>query len=274
MIFRLSHKLNQKIKTGTLATHSLNQNPFTDWSCRLFTADRRQYILLSNTKSLYSCLMIGKGITNERQFAEGALKCIRDFTADDAHQQTFDQFIAPEMESIQFARNLNHSVTSSMNLLVECAQFLLMERQLAPHEAGFELNNELLSAIVEKKSDGYCTPNSAFQRMVNLPIDLNVVTLAEAELEKDHPEKKSTIWFVYILRCADHSLYTGITTDLTRRCQQHNAGTGARYTRSRLPVRIEYHETQATRSLALKRELEIKAMSRVEKKALINSADR
>ncbi|QDT41945.1 GIY-YIG nuclease superfamily protein [Gimesia alba] len=274
MIFRLSHKLNQKIKTGTLTLRPLNQNPFADWSCRLFTADRRQYILLSNTKSLYSCLMTGKGITNQRQFTECALNCIRDFTAADTHQQTFEKFIASERESIQFAKALNHSVTSSMNLLVEYAQDLLIEQQIPLLEVSYELNDYLTSAIVEKKSDSYCTPNEAFQRMLHLPIDLNAMGLAEAELKNDRSAETPTVWFVYILRCADRSLYTGITTDLTRRCQQHNTGTGARYTRSRLPVSIEYHETQASRSAALKRELEIKAMSRAAKEALISSNNR
>ena len=81
----------------------------------------------------------------------------------------------------------------------------------------------------------------------------------------------TTTWFVYILRCADDTLYTGITTDLNRRCEQHNTGTASRYTCSRLPVSMVYHEVQATRSLALKRELEIKAMSRKVKEELIKS---
>ena len=76
-------------------------------------------------------------------------------------------------------------------------------------------------------------------------------------------------WFVYILRCGDGSLYAGIAKDVTRRCEQHSAGTASRYTRSRLPVRIEYQETQATRSMALKREAAIKAMARLEKESLI-----
>lgn len=80
-------------------------------------------------------------------------------------------------------------------------------------------------------------------------------------------------WFVYILRCADDTLYTGITSDLIRRCDQHNAGTASRYTRSRLPVVLVYQETQATRSLALKRELAIKALSRKQKELLIQAAD-
>ena len=79
-------------------------------------------------------------------------------------------------------------------------------------------------------------------------------------------------WFVYILRCVDGSLYTGITNDLIRRCEQHNAGTASRYTRSRLPVVLVFQETQGNRSLALKRELEIKALSRKEKEALIEAA--
>lgn len=82
-----------------------------------------------------------------------------------------------------------------------------------------------------------------------------------------------TEWFVYILRCADDTLYTGITTDLIRRCDQHNAGTASRYTRRRLPVVMVYQEAQATRSLALKRELAIKALSRQQKKLLIQAAD-
>ena len=78
-------------------------------------------------------------------------------------------------------------------------------------------------------------------------------------------------WFVYILRCADDTLYTGITKDLIRRCNQHNAGTASRYTRSRLPVVLVYRESQASRSLALKREVTIKALSRQQKKLLIQT---
>jgi predicted GIY-YIG superfamily endonuclease len=76
-------------------------------------------------------------------------------------------------------------------------------------------------------------------------------------------------WFVYILRCADGSLYTGIAKDVDRRLKQHNAGTASRYTRSRLPVALEYQEEQPNQSMALKRELAIKALSRKAKELLI-----
>ena len=75
------------------------------------------------------------------------------------------------------------------------------------------------------------------------------------------------VWFVYLLRCADGSLYTGITKDVDRRCRQHNPGTATHYTRSRRPTRLVYHEPQPNRSAALKREAAIKALSRREKVA-------
>src|SRR5438093_13592402 len=76
-------------------------------------------------------------------------------------------------------------------------------------------------------------------------------------------------WLVYMVRCADGSLYTGIAKDVTRRCQQHNAGTASRYTRSRLPVKLVYQEAHPSQSSALKREAAIKAMTRREKLAMI-----
>ena len=79
------------------------------------------------------------------------------------------------------------------------------------------------------------------------------------------------MYYVYILRCGDDSLYTGITTDVARRAAVHNAGKGAKYTRSRLPVTVVYQEPQPDKSAALRREIKIKAMTRAEKLKLIES---
>lgn len=77
-----------------------------------------------------------------------------------------------------------------------------------------------------------------------------------------------TYW-VYILRCADGTLYTGCTNDLSRRLAAHNAGKGAKYTRSRRPVELVYREEFPDKSAALRREAAIKGLSRGEKLALI-----
>ncbi len=77
--------------------------------------------------------------------------------------------------------------------------------------------------------------------------------------------------YVYILRCNDKTYYTGYTTDLTRRIDQHNQGIASRYTRGRRPVELVYSEELSTKSLALKREIEIKKLKRPQKEKLISS---
>lgn len=78
-------------------------------------------------------------------------------------------------------------------------------------------------------------------------------------------------WFVYILRCSDDSLYTGVTTDLERRVNEHNSKTGAKYTRNRTPVTLAYSENADCRSSACKREAAIKKLSRRKKLQLIQT---
>ena len=78
-------------------------------------------------------------------------------------------------------------------------------------------------------------------------------------------------WFVYVVECADSSLYTGITNDVARRINEHNYGAqAAKYTRARRPVELVYIEGFDTRSMATKREYEIKKMPRGEKLKLIS----
>lgn len=72
-------------------------------------------------------------------------------------------------------------------------------------------------------------------------------------------------WHVYLVACADGTLYCGVTNDLARRMAAHDAGTGARYTRGRGPVRLVWSERAASRGEALRRELAVKRMSRVGK---------
>jgi len=79
-------------------------------------------------------------------------------------------------------------------------------------------------------------------------------------------------WKVYILKCSDGSLYTGITTDLARRVREHNSGKGAKYTRSRRPVAPVYSEDYPDRSSASREEARIKKLSRDDKLFLVESS--
>ena len=77
--------------------------------------------------------------------------------------------------------------------------------------------------------------------------------------------------FTYIVRCSDDTLYTGWTTNLEKRILAHNSGKGAKYTKTRLPVTLVYHEMFASKSEAMKREYEIKQLSRTKKLELIEA---
>ena len=84
-----------------------------------------------------------------------------------------------------------------------------------------------------------------------------------AKLENDQ-------YYVYILKCSDNTLYTGITNDLEHRISMHNSGKGAKYTKARRPVVLQFSEIVEDKSMALKREIEIKKLSRKEKQNLIS----
>ncbi len=81
------------------------------------------------------------------------------------------------------------------------------------------------------------------------------------------------VWYLYILRCGDGSLYTGITTDVERRLSVHRSGKGAKYTRGRGPLELVYREECGAHSAALKREWEIKHLSREQKLRLLKAGE-
>lgn len=167
MILRLSQKLAKKIKAGKLAEMPLSENPYADWSCHLFTADRTQYIILSNTASMYSCVMYGKGITDDSRFIERALTTIREFMEDDGEQFAYRKHIKSDAESVSFAKALNRSVTGSMNELILSAEMYLVEDDMAPHDVGFKLNGLLLSMLKDGEGRKYGEPKDAFKRLAD-----------------------------------------------------------------------------------------------------------
>ena len=76
-------------------------------------------------------------------------------------------------------------------------------------------------------------------------------------------------WYFYIVRCCDHSLYSGITTDLGRRLAEHNAGTASKYTRAKRPVHLVHWERLRSKSAALRREAAVKKFSKADKERLV-----
>ncbi len=84
------------------------------------------------------------------------------------------------------------------------------------------------------------------------------------------PKERVDMWHVYIIRCADDTLYTGVTTDVSRRVKRHNSKKASKYTRVRTPVALIYQEPAFSKTDALRREIQIKNWSKQKKLALIN----
>jgi hypothetical protein len=159
MIFRLSQKLSKKLKVPSLKPSPADANPFADWSAHLFTADKTQYLILTNTASLYSTVIYGRGISNDSQFLDRALGAICEFMVEDGQEFIFRQFIAPAAATVRFSQALNRSVIGSMNDLVDEAQMRLTEDELSPFDVGFMVN-EIPMSFLE-----YRSPRDAFKAL-------------------------------------------------------------------------------------------------------------
>lgn len=161
MIIRLSQKLATKIKAGSLPSVPLDQNLYADWSAHLFTADRTQYIILTNTQSLYSVVMYAKGCTDDSRFIGRALDNIREFMEGDGQAFSYQRFIAPASGTVKFAKATNRSVIGSMNDMIKFAKYGLIERELSPYDVGFNLNQIPMSALRYQK------PREAFKALAS-----------------------------------------------------------------------------------------------------------
>ena len=169
MIFRLSQKLAKKLKIAPTVCIPLDPNPFADWSANLFTADRAQYVIVTNTSSLYSMVMHGRGISDDSEFLDAALTQMREFMPSDGNEFIFRRFIAPTIGEVRFSKALNRGVTGSMNDLVFHAKVHLIRYNVPPGEIFWTLNDMPMSYL------DYKSPRAAFKAMTVEP------TLGEGE---------------------------------------------------------------------------------------------
>ncbi len=154
MILRLSQKLSKKINVAPKSCAPPDENPFADWSAHLFTAARTQYIILTNTQSLYSMVMPGKGITDDRRFVDAAIAYIRESLCAAGMEFIFQKFIEPASREVAFSKPLNRSVIGSMNDLVFQAKFLLTEREESSSEVSSQLDETPMSALRYRNPKG------------------------------------------------------------------------------------------------------------------------
>jgi len=166
MIFRLSQKLGRKIKAGKLVDLPLDENSFADWSAQMFLLDRRQCILLCNTQSFFSTVMLGRGIPNVNEFIKSALSHLRELFQRYGYESVFRRRVAPASAEVRFAKALNRSVTGSMNRLIFDATFPTEYGEPSPFDLESRMNEDLLSALGDGRECSYGIPREVFDAMI------------------------------------------------------------------------------------------------------------
>jgi hypothetical protein len=159
MIIRPSSNLAKKIKERDLTVLPPDSNPFADWVARLFIADRAQYILVTNSISLYSVIIYGKGVTCRDSLIRSIMDMLRDVMDKDGYRMLYETQVAPQSYCVSLSKAVNRSVTGSMNELEYHAKWLLIRDEMSPYDASFRLNELYLSYLT------YQIPRRAFQAM-------------------------------------------------------------------------------------------------------------
>lgn len=162
MILRLSQTLNARIKGGPLGPLPADENPLLDWSAHVFAAGRAEYVLLSNTASLYSAVLDAAPLRDAARFTERVLGMVRAIL--EGAGRVPDERLAPA-EPVVFAKSLDRSVTGSMNELITHAVACLADGDLPVADVGGRLNDILLSALAIG-ANKYGRPREAFAALV------------------------------------------------------------------------------------------------------------
>jgi hypothetical protein len=140
MIIRLTAKLAKKIGRKPADCLPLDANPYLDWVGHLFTAQRTQYIIFSNTISLYSIIMFGRGITDSSKLIEQGMDNIREFMCHDGFEFIFRRLIAPHLHIKKYSKLTDKRILGSINAMVQVAKIWLIERELSPFDAAYKIN--------------------------------------------------------------------------------------------------------------------------------------
>jgi hypothetical protein len=161
MILRLSTKMGKKIGTTPSEVLPPDPNPFTDWSAHLFLVDHVQYILVTNTVSLYSMLMEGRGITDSSTLLRSLTGTMESILSGTGYEYIFEECIAPSLQDVRVSKALNRSVIGSMNDLVVSAKTCIQGGELSLYDTSCLLNEIPFSALA------YLSPRATFQLLAN-----------------------------------------------------------------------------------------------------------
>ena len=183
MIIRLSKKLSEKIKEPDLPVVPPADNPYLDWHSHIFRHRRNQYIMVTNSKSMFSIFMHGAGITDFNKFYGRMSDVLKDTLHEIGAGLIYERIIAPHFASIRLAKAQDKKIIGSMNEHIFYAKDTLDMLDMNPYDLGFKVNEYILSIIK------YASPKEAF-------LGMNAETGENAKAEPksvQQPENKNVI---------------------------------------------------------------------------------
>lgn len=125
----------------------MDDNPYGDWSANVFHGGRRQYILVTNTASLYSAIMPGAGITTGADLVVKTVELLEEALSRDGFRFLFERLVVPSPTEVASSKALNRSVTGSMNDFVQRAKYMLADTQVSPHDAAYRMNRTPMGSL-------------------------------------------------------------------------------------------------------------------------------
>ena len=162
MLIRFTQKLAKKLKIGSLAHVEDDPGPFVEWYANLFRARRAQYILTTESKSLLSVVMVGRGVTDDNIFIQHWLGCTREYLSQIGKSFVFENIVGPHAGQFVYAKTVSRSVLGSMSDMAGMSKFLLSARDLSPVDLSQLINETPFKAI------DYQRPVDAFDKLKRL----------------------------------------------------------------------------------------------------------
>ena len=159
MVIRLSQQMMKKLHHLTTMTAEPAAEPLCDWALHLFRHGHIHYILATNTRSLFSVVLLGRGITTGENLLTRLIPALREAHRGAGLEGAFEVSIAPHFDKVVWSKIGNRAVTGSMNEMIHHAKWILDEDDLGPLQLGDRINNNILSLI------GYQKPAEAHREM-------------------------------------------------------------------------------------------------------------
>lgn len=159
MILRLSDKLSKRIGVKPIESLPMSANPFADWSSHVFPAARSEFILSTNTVTLYSVVFPAQGVKGEPVFRSSMFAHIRATMLEDGFEFHYKRLVDVEPNLVSYSKAFSRGVIGSMNDMVELASYMIEVQEKSPDEAARTINDTTFSVL------GRTSPRRSFQRL-------------------------------------------------------------------------------------------------------------